>query len=116
MIETGTPDEIKESILGNMTWQPDLDTLKRVKVCFEAQELKTLVVNVKTYQLNQKKAQFQTWPVVVVSFSTKRDISGAMAKLLRAVKAARLSLFQFNVTGVSSEGHRTYSAELRERE
>lgn len=116
MIETGTPDEIKQSILGNLAFRPDMEMLKKVKKCFEAQEVKVVTVSVKEYQCGKGKGHaFSQWPVVVVTFQTKRTLQGAFAKALRAIRAARLSMYQFNDHG-SNEGIHTYAVELREHE
>lgn len=116
MIETGTPDQIKESILGNLAFRPDLDLLKRVRKCFEGQELKVDAVTVKEYQCGGRKSALCQWSVVVVTFSSKRTVQGAMAKALRAIRAARLSMYQFNDFGKKPDGMHSYSVELRENE
>jgi hypothetical protein len=115
MIEQGTHEEIKKSILGNMTFQPTADTLKQVKKCFEAQELKVQVTTIKYYQCG-KGNSFHQWPVVVVTFFSKRTVQGAMAKTLRAIRAARLSMYQFNDHGKREDGTHAYAVELREHE
>lgn len=111
MIESGTRDEIKESILGNLAWNPDLDMLKLVRRCFEQQGVTVEVVTVKQYSCGQR-SMFH-WNVIAVSMRTKRDIEGAMAKTLRAVRAARLALYQFTVEGKSEDGLNGYVVELR---
>ena len=122
MIEHGTPDEIKESILGNLSFRPDLDLLKKVRKCFEAQELKVETVTVKDYQITGEKSgvysrAVYTWSVVVVKFSSKRTVQGAMAKALRAIRAARLSMYQFNDFGKNERDElHSYAVELREHE
>jgi hypothetical protein len=115
MIESGTMEEIKQSILGNLTFQPNTDTLDKVKKCFEGQELKVLVVTVKHYQCG-KGNTFCQWPVVVVTFTTKRPLQGAFAKTMRAIRAARLSMYQFNDHGKREDGTHCYAVELRENE
>jgi hypothetical protein len=117
MIETGTPDEIKESILGNLAFRPDLPLLKHVRKCFEAQELKVDVVTTKEYQCGSKNTRCN-WSVVTVTFATKRTVQGALAKALRAIRAARLSMYQFNDFGrfKRDDGMHSYSVELRENE
>jgi hypothetical protein len=115
MIETGTPDEIKESILGNLAFRPDMPMLKRVRKCFEAQELKVDVVTIKSYQCGTYHRTCY-WPVIVVTFATKRTMQGALAKALRAIRAARLSMYQFNDFGKKDDGMHSYSVELRENE
>jgi hypothetical protein len=115
MIEHGTPDEIKESILGNLAFRPDLPLLKQVRKCFEAQELKVEAVTTKDYQCGSKNTLCH-WSVVVVTFATKRTVQGALAKALRAVRAARLSMYQFNDFGKQPDGMHNYAVELREHE
>lgn len=115
MIETGTPDEIKESILGNLAFRPDLPLLKKVRAAFEAQECKVDAVTVKEYQCGSKST-LCSWSVVVVTFTTKRTVQGALAKALRAIRAARLSMYQFNDFGKKADGMHSYAVELRENE
>lgn len=115
MIEEGTQDQIKESILGNMTFHPDPPMLKKVKHAFEAQGCDVQVVTVKFYQCG-KGNTFHQWPVIVVTFFSHRSVEGAMAKTLRAVRAARLSMFQFNDHGKREDGSHAYAVELREHE
>jgi hypothetical protein len=117
MIEAGTPDEIKESILGNMTWRPDLDLLKKTRKAFEAQEFEVAVVTTKTYETSGKRSNaYSQWPVISVSFTSKRSLEGAMSKTLRAVRSLRLSMFQFTNNGKAKDGSYAYVVELRERE
>jgi hypothetical protein len=115
MIEEGTREQIKNSILGNLTFNPDAAMLKRVQKCFEAEELKVQVATVKYYQCGKGNA-FSQWPVVVITFFSKRTVQGAMAKTLRAARAARLTMYQFNDHGKRDDGTHAYAVELREHE
>jgi hypothetical protein len=115
MIEAGTPDEIKESILGNLAFRPDLPLLKKVRAAFEGQECKVDAVTVKEYSCGTKNTRCN-WSVIVVTFNSKRTVQGAMAKALRAIRAARLSMYQFNDFGKRADGLHSYAVELRENE
>jgi hypothetical protein len=116
MIEAGSHEQIKESILGNLTFRPDLPLLKRVRKCFEDQEFKVQAVTVKNYKCGGRNSTLYEWPVVVVTFTSKRTVQGAMAKTLRAIRAARLSMYQFNDFGKKPDGMYSYAVELRENE
>jgi hypothetical protein len=115
MIEAGTRDQIKESILGNLVFQPDLPLMKRVRACFEDQECKVDAVTTKEYKCGHKSSACQ-WLVIVVTFTSKRSVQGALAKALRAIRAARLSMYQFNDFGCNTDGTHRYAVELRENE
>lgn len=116
MIEAGTREQIKESILGNLTFRPDLPLLKKVRKAFEDQEFKVEAVTVKEYTCGGRKAAIYNWAVIVVTFTSRRTVQGAMAKTLRAIRAARLSMYQFNDFGRKPDGMHSYGVELRENE
>lgn len=115
MIETGTPDQLKLSVLGNLGWTPTPDDCIPVKKAFEAQDLKVthcFVTNLVPGKAWYRKNEFAT---IKVFFQTKRGPDGAMAKALRAIRTLRLAMFQFTdeTPRMSKEAVKVYSAEMR---
>lgn len=117
MIETGTTDQIKDSILGNIAWTPGPEDCLRVKEAFEAQDLKVTTCFVKPLQTERRYASYglTTGHVIRLFFQTKRDTEGAMAKSKRAIRSLRLAMCHFSeeTPKMSSEAIKVYSVEVR---
>jgi hypothetical protein len=116
MIEIGTPDELKLSILGNVCWSPTPDDCIVVKKAFEAQDLTVTQCFVTSLQPGVPRYRPNVFPTIKVYFQTKRGVEGAMAKTMRALRALRLSMFQFTEETppkMSKEAIKVYSVEMR---
>lgn len=114
MIEAGTCDELKESILGNIAWHPDADDLLRTKEAFEREDLKVTHCFIKE-GLVTKTSFPNIQKTIKVYFNTKRDVEGALAKARRAIRSLRLAMCQFDeeTPRMSHEAVKVYSLEIR---
>lgn len=114
MIEAGTCDELKESILGNIAWHPDADDLVRTKEAFEAQDLEVTHCFVK-FQSAGKGDSYSIGHTIKVQFQTKRGPDGAFAKAMRAIRTLRWSLCDWTeeTPRMSPEATKVYSVEIR---
>jgi hypothetical protein len=114
MIEAGTCDELKESILGNMAWSPNAEDLVRVKAAFVAQELEVTKCFI-TFQETGKGDSFSVAHTIKVSFKTKRAADGAFAKTQRAIRALRWSMCGWteDTPRATADAIKVYSVEIR---
>lgn len=114
MIETGTTDEFKQSVLGNIAWAPSDADLIRTKKAFEAQDLEVAhcFVNVRMRLVVPVHEACHT---IKVRFVTKRNMEGALFMAKRAVRSLRLALCAFNeeTPGLFPGVVRTYTVEIR---
>jgi hypothetical protein len=115
MIETGTPDELKRSILGSVYWTPLQSDCITVKKAFEAQGVKVTQCFITNGVLSVKGFAGSRFQTIKVYFQTKRGVEGAMAKSMRAIRAVRLAMFQFTdeTPGMSHDSVKVYSVEMR---
>lgn len=114
MIEAGTCDELKESILGNIAWFPDADDLLRTKKAFEAQDLKVTRCFI-TFGGTGSRDSLSIAHTIKVYFQTKRGAEGAFAKTQRAIRSLRWALCGWTeeTPRMGPEAVKVYTVQIR---
>jgi hypothetical protein len=107
MIEQGTPEQFKDSVLGNIGFSVTPALLRRVRMTLEAEDFKVIQVFLTT--------TLSKMTTIVAFVVINRQPDGALAKVIRATRAARLSLYQFEPQATGSV-LTTYRVELRGNE
>lgn len=114
MIADGTTDQLKESILGNVCWRPDEDDVYEVTKAFEAEDLKVSSCFV-MHNRTLGKYTSELFCTVMVYCETRRGHEGAVAKILRATRRARVALYRYDnqTPGASRAATKVYRVEVR---
>src|SRR3954467_13856034 len=112
MIETGTTDELKESVLGNLGWAPDNADLVRTKRAFENEGVEVTQCFIKQNPVG-KGDRYTVAHTIKVYFQTKRSPDAALTMTKRATRALRLAMCAFTeeTPGMSPAGTKVYTAE-----
>lgn len=101
MIEDGTAQDVKENILKHLLWKPGPEAVDLAQQCFLAEADKLTQVEAELIEFEHQGTQrpvIPTYPVIRVTFHSKRERGAVVTKSVRAARRARLTLYRLETT------------------